>query len=103
MSAAHGTLAQAANPDAVEFAKLDVMDRLAQIEANLKQADPQLPQHMTAIHKTLLQHEELVHILPDDRIHVLMEGMQKYKQLQIVEAAVKKPSSRGKKISEDDF
>ena len=62
-----------------------------------------LGHHMTEIHKTLLANEELVHILTDSQIHTLMAGMQKYKSIQLVEAAVKAPSSRSKKISVDDF
>jgi hypothetical protein len=86
-----------------EFAQMDVLDRLAAVESKLKEVDPQLGDHMKAIHKSLLAHEELVHILPDDRIAVLMAGMQKYKNIQLVEATAKKPSARGKKPSEDDF
>ncbi len=95
-----------ANSDALDFAKLTVLERLSQIEAKLKEQDPALPQHMTEIHKTLLAHEELVHVLTDSQIHTLMAGMQKYKSIQLVEAAVKKPAAsgtRGKKVSVDDF
>ena len=95
-----------ANTDALAFANMTVLEKLNMIEAKLKEEDPMLGHHMTEIHKTLLAHEELVHILSDAQIHVLMAGMQKYKQIQIVEAAVKKPSAgRGKagKQDVDDF
>jgi hypothetical protein len=87
---------------ASEFAKLNILDRLAQVESKLKENDPLLGQHMTSIHKELLAHEELVHILKPEQIGILMAGMQKYKQLQIVEAVSK---SKGKRVkeTEDDF
>jgi hypothetical protein len=87
----------------LDFARLTVLEKLSLVEEKLKEADPMLGHHMTEIHKTLLANEELVHILSDKDIHTLMAGMQKYKSMQIVEAAAKKPSSRGKKVSEDDF
>jgi hypothetical protein len=87
----------------LDFARLTVLEKLSLVEEKLKEADPMLGHHMTEIHKTLLANEELVHILPADRIHILMAGMQKYKQIQLVEAAAKKPSSKKVKQSEDDF
>lgn len=87
----------------LEFAKLSVLERLSLVEERLKEADPMLGQHMTEIHKTLLANEELVHILTDQQIHVLMAGMQKYKSIQLVEAAAKKPAKRGGKVDIDDF
>ena len=85
-----------------ELAKMDVLGRLDEIEAKLIQQDPMLGIHLATIHKQLLTYEELVHILPDEKIRVYMAGMQKYKQLQLVTEATK---SRGKKggNSVDDF
>lgn len=89
--------------DAVELAKLDVLGRLDLIEAKLAAADPELPVHMSTIHKTLLQYEELVHLLPDKQIHVYMAGMQKYKKLQLAQEATKARGPRGSKPSADDY
>ena len=89
--------------DAVELAKLDVLGRLDLIEAKLLVVDPELPVHMSTIHKTLLQYEELVHLLPDSKIHVYMAGMQKYKKLQLVQEATKARGPRGSKPTADDY
>jgi len=85
------------------LAELDVLDRLAQIESKLTAVDPALGTHMTEIHKTLLANEELIHILPADRIHVLMAGMKKYKEIQLVEVASKARTPKGKKVDAEDF
>lgn len=89
----------------LDFAKLDVLARLDLIEAKLKDQDPELPMHLQSIHRALLENEELVHILPDEKIRTYMAGMQKYKQLQLVAEASKSRSSGGKrgKQTEDDF
>ena len=87
------TLTKPASNDSLEFAKLDVFGRLDAIEANLLKQDPMLGVHMQEIHKCLLQNEELVHILPDEKIHIYMAGMQKYKQLQLVAESTKKRST----------
>lgn len=80
--------------DVVEFAKLDVLGRLQSLETTLKTADPQIPVHLNQIHKTLLQYEELVHLLKDSEIKILMDAMQTYRRVELVKEAV---SSRGKK------
>jgi hypothetical protein len=87
----------------VSFAEMDVLTRLNSIESKLKEVDPQLGEHMKHIHKTLLAHEELVHILSDEKISVLMAGMQKYKNIQLVEATSKARAPRKGKQTEDDF
>ena len=82
------------NVDVVEFARLDVLGRLQQLEETLKTQDPQLPVHLQNIHKTLLQYEELVHLLKDNEIKVLMDAMQKYRKVELVKEAA---TSKGKK------
>ena len=83
-----------ANVDVVEFARLDVLERLNRLEETLKTADPQLPVHLQQIHKTLLTYEELVHLLKDDEIKILMDAMQKYRKVELVKEA---STSKGKK------
>lgn len=80
--------------DVVEFARLDVLERLNRLEETLKTQDPQLPMHLQQIHKTLLTYEELVHLLKDEEIKVLMDAMQKYKRVELVKEAA---TSKGKK------
>lgn len=87
--------------DTLELAKLDVLGRLDEIHSRLKEADPNLPTHLSAIHKTLLQYEELVHILPDEKVGILMQGMAKYKNIKLVEEAAKTRTK--KKQDVDDF
>jgi hypothetical protein len=80
--------------DVVEFARLDVLGRLAQLEETMKTTDPQIPVHLNNIHKTLLQYEELVHMLKDPEIKILMDAMQKYRKVELVKEA---STSKGKK------
>lgn len=89
--------------DTLELAKLDILGRLDEIHSRLKEADPNLPTHLSAIHKTLLGYEELVHILSDEQIGIYMAGMAKYKNIKLVEEASKARSNSRKKLTEDDF
>ncbi len=69
----------------LQMAKLTVLERLNSIEARLKEQDPMLPLHIENIKSALSEHEELIHILPDERIRILVSGLMKYKALKIVE------------------
>lgn len=71
------------------------------VEESLHTVDPSLGGHMTEIHKTLLAHEELVHILTDKDIHILMQGMQKYRKVELVTAATKTRSPKAKAVADD--
>jgi hypothetical protein len=85
----------------LEFAKLAVLGKLDEVEAALTNNDPLLKLHCSSIHKALLEHEELVHILPDDKIRLLMAGMKKYQNIQLVAEASK---TRAKaKVTADDL
>jgi hypothetical protein len=77
-----------------------VFERVDKIAETLKQMDPMLPVHCEKIRETLLQHEELVHILPDDKIRTFMAGMAKYKNIVLVEEASKK-RAKGKVTADD--
>lgn len=88
--------------DELAFAKLSVMEKIEKIEAALKQQDPMLELHCDSIRKTLQQHEELVHILPDSAIHTFMAGMQKWKNIKLVQEATTTPRGR-KKVGVDDL
>jgi len=83
------------------LAKDAVLKRLDAIESSLKVADPLLPIHCQEVHKTLLGYEELIHILPDEKIRTLMAGMKKYQAIQLIAEASK---TRGKgKVTADDL
>lgn len=86
-----------------EFAKLDVMARAEEIQARLHQNDENLGTHLEAIRQTLLKYEELVHILPDTVISTYMAGMQKFKNIKLLEEATKTRGPRKSKSTLDDF
>lgn len=62
----------------LEFIKLNVQGRIAEMTAKLHETDPLLPTHLAAIHSSLIQYEELVHLLPDEQIKQLVAGQQKH-------------------------
>lgn len=83
-----------------------VRQRLGEIQAKLLVQDPNLPVHLSAIHTTLLQYEELAHLLSEDEIAVLIKGMEKHSGTELVAAAISKKSGpksvpKGKTISDD--
>lgn len=86
----------------LEFAKLDVLGRIDQIQANLLKQDPMLPQHLSTIHKNLLQYEELVHLLSDDDIRKLIAGQKKLVGIELVKEATK-TKTRVQKTTVDDL
>lgn len=83
--------------DAVEYAKLDVMDRLEKLESKLLEADPMMPVHLKSIHKSLLQYEELIHVLDDAQVQTLMKAMKKYTGVELVKEAAAKPRNKALK------
>jgi hypothetical protein len=89
----------------LEFHRMDVMSRIDQIEECLKGNDPKLPGHLAAIHKTLLQFEDLIHMLSDDQIRMFMSGQKKHVNVMLVKEIVSKKVSTAKipKASADDF
>lgn len=89
-----------------EFLLLDIQGRLGHIEANMLKQDPLLPVHLGAIHTTLIQHEELVHLLSDEDIRKLIAGQQKHAGTQLVKEATTKKTApksvpRGQSISDE--
>lgn len=76
--------------DPSKLAELDILSRLDEIEQGLLNGDPKIPVHVMSIHKTLKQFEELVHILPDEKVMVLVKGYQHYKKMKIMEEATAK-------------
>lgn len=87
----------------LDFAKLDVFDRIDKIAASLRSNDPMLPMHLAAIHRNLLQYEELVHLLSDDQIKALMAGQKQHVGTQLVMEAVKKRTTKIPKTTVDDL
>jgi hypothetical protein len=82
----------------MEHSLLNVLGRIDRIEEMMLKADPMLELHCAAIQKALLEQEELVHMLPDDKARMYMAGMKKYKNIKLVEEA---SSKRKGKITGD--
>lgn len=86
----------------LEFAKLDVLDRIDKIAASLTTQDPMLPVHLANIHRQLIQFEELVHLLSDDDIRKLMSGQKKQVGTELVKETIKS-KTRVPKTTVDDL
>lgn len=90
----------------LEFIRLDIQGRLKHMEDKMLQQDPLLPVHLGAIHSTLIQYEELVHLLSDDEIRVLVSAQKKHMGVQLIKEAVSKKAGpktvkRGETIADD--
>lgn len=97
----------AQNEAQIEFIKLDVQGRIQSIADKLTQADPMLPVHLAAIHSSLIQYEELVHLLSDDDIKKFVAGQIKHTGTVLHEEITKSSkatvSKRIPKATADDF
>lgn len=71
----------------------DTFQKIADLEQQLLRNDPQLPTHLAAIHRNLMQYEELVHLLTDDQIHQLIKGQQVVTGAAIMAGATKSKAS----------
>lgn len=91
----------------LDFIKLDVQGRIAQMADKLREQDPMLPVHLAAIHGALIQYEELVHLLSDEQIEQLVAGQSKHVGVMLVQEITKSKkasvSARIPKTSADDL
>lgn len=85
----------------LEAARKTALEKLDKIEACLLTADPLLSIHCASIHKQLLEQDELIHILPFDKIKVLLAGMKTYKNIKLVAEAAK--TRKKGKVTADDL
>lgn len=76
--------------------------RMYQIQQNLLDNTPGLPEALADIHKNLLQHEELIHLLDDEDIHRIHAGFEKFKQFTLVQKEVK-AVKKNKKLTNEDL
>lgn len=53
-----------------------IQQRLAYLEQALNEQDPRMKDHLKEIHKLLIQHEELVHLLGEEEIGKIVQGQQ---------------------------
>jgi hypothetical protein len=91
----------------IDFIKLDVQGRIQQIQNGLLQQDPMLSTHLAAIHSSIIQYEELVHLLSDDEIAVIVAGQSRHINVslakEITGSSKASVSKRIPKASADDF
>ncbi len=90
----------------IEFIKLDVQSRIQLIQEKLLEVDPLLPGHLAAIHNSLIQYEELVHLLSDAEIKSLIAGQKKHTGTMLTDEITKTkkiPAAKFKSVSADDF
>lgn len=76
--------------------------RMQQIQEQLLEKTPQLPDALVTIHKMLLEHEELVHLLDDEDIMKLHKAHELHKQFHLVNKEVK-AVKKNKKLSNEDL
>lgn len=84
----------------LRLAQQQVFERLDKISAGLKTHDPLVEHHCKNIRATLLEHEELVHMLSDEQAQTLFAGMKSYINVQLVKEA-SKTRSKGKVTADD--
>lgn len=75
-----GLIATADMPrlSAAEPQQFELLTRLASLEEALLAKDPMMPTHLAAIHRSLVTHEELVHLLTDDQIGAIVNAQQSH-------------------------
>lgn|SRR5574341_308567 len=56
---------------------VELLPKLDTLEKALLSADPLMSTHLKAIHKELIQYEELAHLLSEEQIAVILEAQQK--------------------------
>lgn len=80
--------------------------RFLQIQDQLLQKTPELPTILFDIHKNLLEHEEMVHLLDDEDIHALHSAFEIHKQQALLQKEIDKAAKGGKgkkKLSSSDL
>ena len=101
-------LAETPRLDATEPLHFEMLDRLAQLETALLARDPMMKVHLGAIHKNLIQHEELVHLLTDQQIGQIVGAQQAHTNTSLLQeltskAGKAKAANRTAKISLGDL
>lgn len=93
-------LTSALPPDHPAFA---VEARLTALEQALLAQDPQMPTHLKAIHKQLIEFPELVHLLKPEDWGKILQAQQQYTKVKLVEEGAAKKAAAKKKITVDDL
>lgn len=77
----------------------NLQQRLGYLQESLEQQDPQIKNHLKEIHKLLIGHEELVHLLSDEEIAKIMSAQQTVTNTTLVADVTKKKTSTAKKAA----
>lgn len=86
----------------IEVIKL--MSTMQEIEQELLIKTPNLPRALIDLHKNLMEHEELVHLMSDEDIAAVHQAHEIHKQITLVMKDEKKAATRGrKKLTNNDL
>ena len=81
--------------------------RMMQIQEQLIQKTPELPNILFDIHKNLQEHEELIHLLDDEDIARVHQAFELHKQQYLLQKEIEKAQKKGtgsrKKLSQTDL
>lgn len=86
-----------------------VLERLAQLQEALLIRDPLMATHLAAIHKSMIEHEEIVNLLTDDEIATIVGAQQAHTGISLVaevtgkKAGNAKAAARASKLSLGDL
>jgi len=93
-------LQTAQQPYEVQLLKANML----KVQEELVTKTPGLQSALVTIHKILMEHEELVHLLDDDDIAHLHQAHELHKQVALVQKEAKKSKSNGrKKLNDNDL
>lgn len=86
----------------------ELMSRMAQLEEALLARDPMMKMHLAAVHKQLIQHEELVHLLKDEEMGRIVAAQQSHTNTSLVQevsgkTGKAKVAARAAKLGLDDL
>lgn len=84
--------------DASNAIHFDLMTRMGQLDEALLARDPMMKMHLGAIHKQLIQYEELVHLLTDEQIGHIVKAQQVHTGT-VLAAEIKTPSGKAKLVA----
>lgn len=91
--------------DQQSFEVLRLQENMGKVEAALLEKTPDLPIVLAEIHKDMLKHEELVHIMDDEDIAILHRAFETHKHVVLLQKETdKQAKGRGrKKLTEKDL
>lgn len=78
----------------------EAISTLEAIQSRQSDIDPEIPNHIRTIHKSMKQYPELCHLLSPQQIQIFVVGLKSVTQTELVAATAKKPAAkRGAKIN----